>query len=164
MHWTCASPRPALDERTAIVGSKRLDAALRLAESFLRVTADPFPPNPAVSAVRSVLTRVFPDLPRQVQALPMAVTPAGGAARRAWNGVDTILAPAATREVKVLARVLARRLGISVTKSPPWRSATSNGVNRLQSGRVQLWWLRTRSIHLSCCGPPGSGPVPSAAT
>ena len=113
VHWTCASPRPALDERTAIVGSKRLDAALRLAESFLRVTADPFPPNPAVSAVRSVLTRVFPDLPRQVQALPMAVTPAGGAARRAWNGVDTILAPAATREVKVLARVLARRLGIS---------------------------------------------------
>lgn len=112
-HWTCACPRPADDERTLVVGPEILDAALRLAESFLGVSGDPFPPDPAVAEVRSALTRIFPDLRRQVRALPMAAAPPGRSTRLAWNGVDVILAPALTAGVRVLARTLARRLQVS---------------------------------------------------
>lgn len=108
-YWTCACPRPGYDERTHTVGSEALDAALLLAETFLGVRADPFP-NPPVSDVRSALTRVFPDLPRQVRALPMAVASVAESGQRVWSGVETILAPVLSRGVKVLDRTLARRL------------------------------------------------------
>jgi choline dehydrogenase-like flavoprotein len=114
-HWTCATPRPADEERTILVGSEVLDAALNRAEFFLAVSANPFPSAPAVEeVVRSGLTKVFPDLRRAVQSLPMAVTPtASGATRPTWGGVDTILAPVLTRGVEVLARAVTRRLHVS---------------------------------------------------
>lgn len=111
-HWTCACPRPAAGERTLAVGSEALDAALRMAESYLGVSGDPFLPDPAVTEVRSVLTRAFPDLQHQVRALPMAAALQGSSGRVAWNGVDVILTRIPTRGVRVVARALARRLQV----------------------------------------------------
>jgi hypothetical protein len=111
-HWTCACPRPGYDERTSVIRSEVLDTALLLAEPFLGVRADPFPPNPSVSDVLSALTRAFPDLRRQVRALPMAMDPLGESGQQAWNGVETILAPALIHGATVLTRALARRLRV----------------------------------------------------
>ncbi|THF50801.1 GMC oxidoreductase [Allorhizobium terrae] len=95
-HWTCACPRPGGAERIDFLPAQQQDAAFTVAEQYLSVRQDGFPPSPQADFIVERLRRDFgagrtPN--RLPQPMPLACRP--GVDGPIWAGVDVVLGPLA---------------------------------------------------------------------
>ncbi len=92
-HWSCACPRPAMDERASFLSSETWDELLGTAERLLRVTPYVFPPDETSNGIISELRRIFSHemtSDRPPDFMPLASTRAANG-ERIWSGANTIL-------------------------------------------------------------------------
>jgi choline dehydrogenase-like flavoprotein len=98
IHWTAATPTPYGVEVFDFGDASQWDADLATAKRLLHVETDPYGPSPARDTVISALNEVFgpvSDPGREVQPMPMAVSPAGQG-RMLRTGPSRIFPPIAT--------------------------------------------------------------------
>lgn len=92
-HWSCACPRPAIEERASFLSSETWDELLNTAERLLRVTPGVFPLDATAIGILAELRKIFgheTTSDRPVDCMPLASTRAGNG-ERVWSGADTIL-------------------------------------------------------------------------
>ncbi|WP_158820873.1 GMC oxidoreductase [Granulicella sp. S156] len=99
-HWSCACPRPAMEERASFLSNETWDELLSTAERLLRVTPGVFPLDATAIGVLAELRRIFgheTTNDRPVDFMPLASTRAENG-ERIWSGADTILGELADPE------------------------------------------------------------------
>lgn len=112
--WTTGCPTPSSRERIPFIPAAEMEEALRLAEGLLVVDKDPHAGDPVAIALREKLGAAFnPGRPpdRQVQPMPMAVTP--GPDGLTFHGTDVVLGPLVdepAERFQLLAETACRRI------------------------------------------------------
>lgn len=99
-HWSCACPRPAIDERASFLSSETWNGLLGIAERLLQVTPRVFPLDVTSTGIIAELRRIFSDemtSDRPADFMPLASTRAENG-ERIWSGANTILGELADPE------------------------------------------------------------------